>query len=407
MKKGSVLNLVVATITFAATYWAWNLIGPLGPRYQELLHLSPIQVSVLVSTPVLVGAFGRIPVGVLTDRYGGRLVMTGITFISIIPVLMVGFSTTYVTLLAGAFALGLVGTAIVVSIAHANSWFDKSKRGLATGIVGMGMGGSSISAVATPHLVDAFGIRTTHVIMAGVLAVMGVAVWLLARDVPGWAPVRTPVLPALKDAARVAETWRQSALYALSGGGYIAFAAYMPTLLINTYDEYTTIADVGLRTAGFAAVAVVSRTFGGWLSDRIGPKLVLVGSYAATGLLALIIVFSPRGELAIGATYLSLAVAFGIAMGGNFAMLAKVVEPSKMGAAGGIVSLVGGLGGFFPPLVMGAIYQAWGSYTLGLGMLAAAAFACFAYIVVAYRDQQNTDGGVRSEIAPQPVTVKG
>jgi MFS transporter, NNP family, nitrate/nitrite transporter len=218
-------------------------------------------------------------------------------------------------------------------------------------------------------------------------------VWFTARNAPDWKPNREPAMPALREAAKIKETWRQAALYAVSGGGYIAFAVYMAIMLKDIYAYDVTSAN--LRVAGLALAAVVARPIGGWLSDRFGAKNVMLVAYAAVGVLALIISATPQGELLAGSVYSALGFAFGVAMGGNFAMLAKRVDPKNLGAAGGLVACIGGLGGFFPPLVLGVLKDMTGTYAVGLMLLSAVAFACVAYVAVAYR---GTGGRARAVV---------
>ncbi|PZG16978.1 MFS transporter, partial [Nonomuraea aridisoli] len=171
-------NLALATAAFAVTFWAWNLIGPLSGDYSRPLGLSPTQTSLLVAIPVLVGSLGRIPVGVLTDRFGGRRMFAAICFVSIVPVLFVGLSDSYGWLLFWGFVLGVAGTSFAVGIPFVNAWHEPARRGYATGVFGAGMGGTALSAFFTPRLVEAFGRPFAHVLMAVVLALMGVIMLL-------------------------------------------------------------------------------------------------------------------------------------------------------------------------------------------------------------------------------------
>src|SRR5699024_3568872 len=128
-------NLTLATAAFALTFWVWNLIGPLSHTYSEHLRLSPTQTSILVAVPVLVGSLGRVPVGTLTDRYGGRSMFTVICFVSIVPTFLVGVSAaSYGLLLLWGFFLGLAGTSFAVGILFVSSWYEVGRRGFATGV---------------------------------------------------------------------------------------------------------------------------------------------------------------------------------------------------------------------------------------------------------------------------------
>ena len=135
--------LAMATLGFAVNFWAWALLSPLGTRYKDLLSLSGSQQALLVAVPVIVGSLGRIPVGALTDRLGGRVMFPLVSVATIVPVLFIGLAgqRSYVALLIGGFFLGVGGTVFAVGVPFVNSWFPPERRGLAIGIFGVGMAG--------------------------------------------------------------------------------------------------------------------------------------------------------------------------------------------------------------------------------------------------------------------------
>ncbi|HEU5484217.1 MAG TPA: MFS transporter, partial [Microlunatus sp.] len=303
-KTAQTRNLILALLAFTITFWAWNLIAPLGVRYTTELGLSAPEKSLLVAMPVLVGSVGRIPVGALTDRYGGRLMFTIMLFVSIVPVLLVALAGTlesYGLLLAFGFLLGLAGTTFAIGIPFVNAWYEKPRRGFATGVFGAGMGGTALSAFFTPRMVQTFGYVTTHVIIAVALAVVGVIIWTMMRDSPLWAPNTDPVVPKLTAAARLGVTWQMALLYAVTFGGFVAFSTYLPTYLKDVYDFDLTAA--GTRTAGFAIAAVIARPAGGILSDRIGPKTVMIISLAGAAVMAVVVALKLPPEVPAGAAF--------------------------------------------------------------------------------------------------------
>ncbi|NUR83949.1 MAG: NarK/NasA family nitrate transporter, partial [Nonomuraea sp.] len=368
LRKGQVRNLALATAAFAVTFWAWNLIGPLSGSYSRQLHLSPTQTSLLVAIPVLVGSLGRIPVGMLADRLGGRRMFAIICFVSIVPVLFVGLSGSYGWLLFWGFLLGIPGTSFAIGIPFVNAWYEPARRGFATGVFGAGMGGTALSSFFTPRLVEDFGRFPTHLLMAAVLALMGVIMIGGSRNSPKWSPATESALPRMREAMKVKATWQCAFLYAVTFGGFVAFSTYLPTLLQNVYHFAQTGA--GLRTAGFSIAAVAARPLGGTLSDRIGPVKVLLISLAGTVALAVVLAFQPPAEVPAGASFVLIAFFLGLGTGGVFALVAKLVEASKVGTVTGLVGAAGGLGGYFPPLVMGVVYSVAGAYTVGYLLLA-------------------------------------
>ncbi|HKR50787.1 MAG TPA: MFS transporter [Pseudonocardiaceae bacterium] len=378
-------NLALATWTFVINFWAWNLIAPLASRHAEQLSLSSTQESLLVATPVLVGSLGRIPVGALTDRYGGRVMLALVSVASIAPVLAVAFAGSvgsYPLLLVFGFFLGIAGTTFAVGIPFVNAWYEPGRRGFATGVFGAGMGGTALSAFFTPRLVTWFGYVVTYVIVAVALAVTAVIVLALARDAPGWAPTLSPVIPKLAAAARLRETWEMSCLYAITFGGFVAFSTYLPTYLKVVYGF--TLTEAGTRSAGFALAAVIARPIGGILSDRLCPKPVVLASLAGAAVMAVVVAAQPAPEIPAGLTFLAMAFVLGIGTGGVFAWVAQRVPAERIGAVTGIVGAAGGLGGFFPQLVMGATYnQVGNNYTVGLALLCVTAAVAFVVTLVA------------------------
>ncbi|MDH2416358.1 MFS transporter [Nocardioides sp. CER19] len=380
-------NLALATWAFAISFWAWNMIAPLGVRYTDALGLSSTEKSVLVAVPVLVGSVGRILSGALTDRFGGRVMFPALLLISTPFVLLVAFAgnqDSYGLLLLFGFFLGIAGTTFAVGIPFVNAWFEPSRRGFATGVFGAGMGGTALSAFFTPRFVDWFGYTTTHVIIAAALVLTAVLVWAALRDSPQWTANRDAVVPKLMAAAKLPVTWQMSFLYAVAFGGFVAFSTYLPTYLKDVYSYDLTAA--GTRTAGFAIAAVVCRPIGGVLADRIGPRPIVATSMGGAAVMAVDIAFKPPVELAAGISFVLMAAFLGLGTGGVFAWVAELAPPPRVGSVTGIVGAAGGLGGFFPPLVMGATYnEANHSYTVGLLLLCVVAVCALLYTIVGIR----------------------
>ena len=335
------------------------------------MSLTSTQTALLVATPILVGSVGRIPVGALTDRYGGRTMFTIISMVSIVPVLLVAFAgeiDSYALLLVFGFFLGIAGTAFAVGIPFVNAWYPPARRGFATGVFGAGMGGTALSAFFTPRFVVWFGYVTTHVIIAAVLALTALLVRARMSNSPVWTPNTDPVVPKLKAAGKLAVTWQLSLLYAVCFGGFVAFSTYLPTYLKTIYDFSLT--DAGARTAGFAVAAVIARPIGGVLSDRLHPKIVVMIALAGAAGMAVVIALQPPAEIAAGSSFIVMAFFLGIGTGGVFAWVARSAPPERVGSVTGIVGAAGGLGGYFPPLIMGATYDSVSNnYTVGLALL--------------------------------------
>ena len=382
------LMLALATVGFAVNFWAWALISPLGPMFRDqgtLGELTESDVALLVAVPVLVGSLGRIVVGALTDRYGGRVMFPAITSVTILPVLFIAFVAldSYSLLLVGGFFLGIAGTAFAVGVPFVNAWFPPERRGLAIGVFGAGMGGTAISALTTVKLYTNQGEKAPFLITAGVLAVYAVLAWLLLRDAPGRVIPTTSLVIRLKANARLPITWQACLLYAVAFGGYVAFSVYLPAYLKTAHG--LTPADAANRMAGFVVVAVIMRPVGGWLSDKFGPIPVLATGYAVVVVGAAVSAGTPPLAGIGTVAFLAMAGALGSGSGATFALIARVTDPSRVGGVTGLVGAAGGLGGFVPPLIMGYVYGRTDSYAIGLWMLSVTAALALALTLTVVR----------------------
>jgi MFS transporter, NNP family, nitrate/nitrite transporter len=386
------LMLGLATVGFAVNFWAWALLSPLGPKLKDVLHLTPLQQALVVAVPVVVGSLGRIPVGALTDRYGGRMMFPLVSLATIVPVLYLGLSghSSLAGLLVGGFFLGIAGTAFAVGVPFVSAWFPPRRRGLAIGIFGMGMGGTAISALTTVKAA-AHGTAAPFVVTAAVLAVYAVLAAVLLRDAPGRVIPSQPLSRRLASTLRLRVTWQAAVLYAVLFGGYVAFSVYLPAYLKTAYG--LTPADAANRMAGFVLLAVLMRPVGGWLSDRLGPPRVLAATLIVVGAGAVVQAFTPDLAPLGTIAFLAMAAALGAGAGATFALVALLAPADRVGSVTGVVGAAGGLGGFVPPLVMGFVYSQYGSYAAGLAALAVVAAAALVLAATVVRRAVGTHGG--------------
>lgn len=382
------LMLALATIGFAINFWAWALISPLGPLFRDqgtLGTLSESDVALIVAVPVVVGSLGRIVVGALTDKLGGRVMFPLVSAATIVPILFLAFVAldSYALILIGGFFLGIGGTAFAVGVPFVNAWFPPRQRGLAVGIFGAGMGGTAISALTTVTLFTNVGEKAPFLITAAALAAYAVVAWLLLRDAPGRTPPTTSLMTRLVATAKLPVAWQASLLYAVSFGGYVAFSVYLPAYLKTAHG--LTAADASNRMAGFVVIAVIMRPIGGWLSDRFGAIPVLAGGYAVVVVGAAISAGTPPLDGVGTVAFLAMAAALGSGSGATFALIARVTDPSRVGGVTGLVGAAGGLGGFVPPLIMGYVYGRTDSYAIGLWLLSITAALTLALTLTVVR----------------------
>jgi MFS transporter, NNP family, nitrate/nitrite transporter len=374
--------LGIATLVFTVNFWAWGLISPLGTKYKALLHLSHLQLSVLVAVPILVGSLGRIPLGALTDRLGGRLMLTLVCLASIVPVAALAFIHSYSLLIAGGLVLGIAGASFAIGVPFVSSWFPPERRGFALGIYGLGNVGTAIANLVTPRTYLHIGREKTYLLVVCVLALVAVVTQLLARNAPGWKASSGPLLAKSVGALRLRVTADLSAIYAISFGSFVAFGAYLPTFLKTVYHLSAT--DAATRAAGFIVVATFARPVGGWLSDRIGSPPVILVALAVVAFGAVVAAFQPVMAI-LTVTLLTLAAAVGLSNGAVFALVGKRVPPGEVGSVTGMIGAAGGLGGFLPPIVMGFIFEITHTYAIGLMLLSDVALAGMVFTALRLR----------------------
>lgn len=363
-------QLAIATVAFVVAFAFWGQVSALAPLIKLELGLGAGEVSVLVALPVLLGSVGRIPLGLLADRFGGRRVMAALLIGALVPALGLAMSRTSEALLAWTLVAGLLGTSFAVGVVFTSKWFPGSVQGTALGLFGMGNIGQSLASFTAPTLAERLGSWHHVPLVFGAACVLWGLVFLLcARDAERPAADARRGMAEILRGSKVA--WYLCWFYFVTFGGFIALSVYLPILLTQRYG--LELADAGWRTAGFVALATLARPVGGWLADRHGGPPVLIAVFASVVIDALLLV--PESFLTFTVGALSFAFAAGA---GNGAVFKLVPEhfPEDTGAVTGLVGAFGGLGGFFPPILLGLLMDWTGSYTLGFLGLGAAALAC-------------------------------
>ena len=360
--KSPNLQLGLAAFSFAVCFAAWGLISAFAPRFRESFHLTATQTAFLVSVPVLLGALFRIVTGMLSDRFGGRIIFTLLMFVVAVPAYLVPDVSSYQTLLIVAFFLGIAGSSFAVGVGFVSRWFPPDKQGSALGVYGLGNIGQSAAVFLGPVLAAVVGWQNIFRGSAALLVIWGIGYYLLARNSPRTAPP-AGIGAMFRLLARERLSWLLSLFYFLTFGGFVAFSIYLPVLLKDQFG--LTPADAGFRTAGFVVLATLSRPLGGWLSDRIGGARVLHAVFLGIIPFALLMSWPSMLPFTVGA----LGCAF-LLGNGNGAVFKLVPEyfPKDVGTVTGLVGAMGGLGGFFPPLLLGFfrdhVHTVWPGFAL-------------------------------------------
>lgn len=384
-RKGSTPQLVLATLGFLVTFYAWSMLGPLGPDFKDQLGLSTLQLSIVIAVPVLMGSIMRIPLGILSDRIGGRKVFIGLLAFTIVPLAVLAvWHDSFAALIIIGFFLGVAGASFAVGVPFVNKWYPPGRQGWALGIYGIGMGGTVVGGLTAPRIAKATNLTVPFIVAIGLIAVTLALFVLFARNSPEFTPTKQKgsFLAPLKVFKERPAAWAPTFYYFLVFGGFVAMFAYLPVFLkeVHGLDK----PDAAARAAGFAAVAVVGRPLGGWIADKVGAAAVLKVVFVAVAGLAVAIGIGYENMVALTICCLTLAGFFGLGTGAVFKLVAQDF-PDVVGAVTGVVGAAGGLGGFFPPLVLGIIFSATGSYLLAFLLLAATAVACLVVLLLTGR----------------------
>jgi len=365
--------LAMNTIAFAFNFAVWTMFSIIGLKIKQELGLSDTQFGVLVATPILTGSLTRLPLGILTDYYGGRIVY----FIQMILVAIATYSLAFATeywqyLVAGLF-VGLAGGSFAIGIAFTSAWFEKEKQGTAMGIFGAGNAGAAITNLVAPMIVVAVGWRMVPTYYSIAMVVIAILFWFLTFDDPhqqerkekGTHKTLAEQLAPLKEL----RVWRFGLYYYFVFGGFVALALWLPRYYMGEYN--LDLKTASLITMVFTLPSGLIRAFGGYASDKVGARTVnwWVFWISATCLFFLsypetsFIIKGVEGnvEFNIGLNvwvFTGLIFIVGISQGIGKASVYKLIYdyyPDNMGSVGGMVGVIGGLGGFTLPIFFGLL----------------------------------------------------
>lgn len=372
------LQLTLGTGAFAFCFAVFGSLSAMMPMLSRQMHLTSVQKSIAVALPVLLGSLGRIPLGMLTDRIGGRKVFSTVMLLTLLPAVLMGSVSSYPQLLTYGFFIGIGLASFSVGVGFVSGWFPTEKQGTALGIYGAGNIGQSLASFGAPVVAAEFGFHWGFWLFAVLLCIWALAFLILARNAPRRAPSKS--LAEMLRPLSNPQSWILSLYYFLTFGGFVAMAVYLPIFLTEAF--HLTPQQAGLRTAGFVVLATLMRPLGGILSDKVGGKVILLWVFPFTALFAMFLAFPTMVMFTFGA--LGVAAFIGLGNGAVFKLVPEYF-PESVGSVTGIVGAAGGLGGFFPPLLLGVIKQQTGSFTMGFILLSIFALLCLVVLMTQVR----------------------
>ena len=378
VRTGSTRVLTLSTFAFTLMFAVWLMFGVLGIPIQKEFGISDSQLAWLSSVAILNGSIWRLFLGVLTDRIGGKRVTIAMLLVTSVPAYLLAHMTlNYHWLLILAFLIGFAGNLFSVGIAWNSHWFPRERQGFALGLFGAGNVGASATKFIGPAVIASTiggsylggiipgGWRFVPALYSVLLVLTAIAIFFFTpsdnEKIQESRRLKEMFLPL-----RHIQVWRFSLYYVVVFGAYVALASWMPKYYVTVYG--LNLHDAALLTALFIFPASLLRPLGGYLSDKIGARKLMYGTFS-TMIFALLLLAAPFGyivletpdgpknvlpySLGVG-QFTALLFIVGCAMGiGKAAVFKHIPEyfPHDVGAVGGLVGTLGALGGFLlPPL---------------------------------------------------------
>lgn len=365
------MALTMATMGMIVCFMSWSNFAPLASQVATMFHLSVSQRTLLLATPVLLGSILRIPMGILSDKYGGKKVYILLMIFILIPLFMITKVHSFAMLLVAALFVGMAGTSFAVGVSYASAWFPAEKQGLALGIVAIGNLGNAVAALTLPWISKGYGFNAVYYSLMVLTVIMIVLFAIFCKEM---AVDKTKTIRGALSVVKESSTWYLSLFYFLTFGLFVSFSNLTPTFLTTLFNVEQIQA--GLYAALFGFICTAVRPVGGALADKYRPMAMLQWVFvgiAAFGLL-ITLTFNNQPLFIIGIVGVGLVAGFG---NGVIFKMVPYVSKGNTGAVTGFVGAMGGLGGFFPPLVIGWIQAATGSYQLGIILLILTALICW------------------------------
>ena len=366
--------LIVSTLAFTVCFMVWMMFGVIGIPIRKMLNLNATEFGLLTAMPVLTGSLIRVPLGIWTDRYGGRVVMAALMALTLPAIWLMAYATQYWHFLVIGLFVGLAGGSFSVGTPYVARWFPKDRQGMAMGVYGAGNSGAAVNKFVAPVLLVAFGWAMVPQVYAAIMLGALVLFWLFSHSNPAHLVSNRVGLREQLRALKDPNVMKYCQYYSIVFGGYVALSLWMVQYYVGEYGLDIRIA--ALLAACFSLPGGVLRAIGGVLSDKYGAHQVtwwvmwvswvclFLLSYPQTDFSITTINGVRSFHLGLNVyAFTVLMFTLGIAFAFGKASVFKYISDdygANIGTVSGIVGLAGGMGGFVLPILFGALMDITG-----------------------------------------------
>ncbi|WP_436937078.1 nitrate/nitrite transporter [Staphylococcus xylosus] len=363
-KASGSFQLTLQSLSLVVGFMAWSIIAPLMPFISQDVHITSSQLSIILAIPVILGSILRVPFGYLTNIIGAKWVFFCSFIILLFPIYFLSHAQSPKMLMIAGFFLGVGGAVFSVGVTSIPKYFPKERVGLANGIYGMGNIGTAISSFLAPPIAGIIGWQST--VRGYLIVIVLFAIFMFLLGDSKEPKIKVPLVKQYKILMKDLRLYYLSLWYFITFGSFVAFGLFLPNFLVQNFG--ISEVDAGIRAGVFIALATFLRPLGGVLGDKFNAVTLLICDFILmiTGAITLglsnhILLFT------IGCLLISMCAGLG---NGLIFKLVPTYFGKEAGSANGIVSMMGGLGGFFPPLVIAFITSLTGTSHFSFILLA-------------------------------------
>lgn len=378
MMKKPTAQLSLQTSSLVVGFMIWVLISSLMSYIQKDIALTSGQASLVTAIPVILGSLLRIPIGFYTDRLGARIIFLTSFLILLFPVFFISMANSFIDLVIGGLLLGVGGATFSIGVTSLPKYFPKEKHGFINGIYGVGNIGTAITTFGAPIIAASIGWINTVRLFLVILIIFSLLIFIFGDK--NEEKARKSMMEQIKGVYRNSTLWFLSLFYFITFGAFVAFTMFLPSFLVENFGLEPI--DAGIRTAIFIGIATLLRPLGGFLGDKFNPFVILMVTFIGVTFSGILLSFSPNiAWYTVGALVVAITVGIG---NGTIFKLVPLYFSSQAGIVNGIVSAMGGLGGFFPPLLLTAVSSITGHHAIAFMLLSELALVSFVIVVFMY-----------------------